>query len=64
MSEQRAGQGWDYNVGLVLAVLGGFALVVKFKVIAYLVKLWPLLLIWLGWRLFRRADEHPETPEA
>lgn len=47
----------DYNLGIVLIVLGGFLLVFKLNVLAHLLKLWPVALIWLGWRMYRRADE-------
>jgi hypothetical protein len=61
MNESPKRPGLDYNVGLVLIVLGGFILVFKLKILAYLLKLWPVALIWLGWRMYRRADEEERT---
>lgn len=47
---------WDYNVGLVLAVLGGLILLFKFKIAQTVLSLWPAALIYLGWQMYRKAD--------
>jgi uncharacterized membrane protein len=55
-------------LGVVLVVVGGLIVLVKLVPAVTLhavLKLWPVLLIWLGWRMVRRDDHgEGETPAA
>ncbi|MEM7246620.1 MAG: hypothetical protein AAF533_14815 [Acidobacteriota bacterium] len=48
----------DHYLGVALLIIGGLAL--GLKLVPWLVKsllgLWPLVLIYLGWRMFQRAQ--------
>jgi hypothetical protein len=51
-------------LGVLLVVVGGFIVLVKFVpfvTLPVVFRLWPLLLIWLGWRMIRR-DDAPAPP--
>lgn len=57
MSRQSSRPSWDHDIGIVLAVLGGFILLVKLKIHTLVLSLWPVALIVLGWKMYRRAGE-------
>ena len=56
MSQQTSPRSWDHNIGMVLAVLGGFILLVKLKIHTIVFSLWPVALIFLGWKMYRNAE--------
>ena len=64
MSNGNGRPGWDYNIGLVLAVLGGIILVSKLKILQFILNLWPLALIFLGWQMYKKADGEPRRRRA
>ena len=52
-------------LGVLLVVVGGLIVLVKFVpaiTLHALFRLWPVLLIWLGWRMIRREDATPTAP--
>ena len=59
MSEKARRPAWDYNIGLVLVLVGGLILLVKLKIFQFVLSLWPLALIFLGWQMYQKADDRP-----
>jgi len=54
-------------LGVLLVVVGGLIVLVKFVpavTVNALLRLWPAVLIWLGWRMARREPSEGPPPSS
>ena len=54
----RASPQRDLNLGTALLILGGLLLfwkILGFAVVQFVLRLWPVVLIVIGWQMYRRV---------
>lgn len=64
MSAKRSDSSPEQAVGIALLVVGAIVLVIKVVpaiTLHAVLKLWPLALVWIGWRMIRDDEAEDAT---